>query len=315
MPPVPLVRVIRSGVVEAVHLGSVAVADADGRLVAAAGDPGRVAFARSSMKPLQATVSMGLAEEDLTDREVAVMCASHNGEPVHLEAVGTILGRAGLGFDALQTPPTRPIDEEAARSVPEPSPEFHNCSGKHAGMLLASVRRGFDVASYPDPTHPLQQAVLEMVEEAAGRSPDAIGVDGCGIPVHALPVASMAVLYARLAAGRVTHASRALAAMRTEPYLVAGRDRVCTAVMEHAPVALKTGAEGMMCAAIPERGMGMALKIEDGSARASDPAIVHALALLDVLDPAAVPRFARPPVHGGGRQVGELVAGFALEPA
>jgi L-asparaginase II len=243
------------------------------------------------------------------------MCASHNGEPVHLEAVRTILGRAGLGFGALRTPPARPIDEEAARSVPEPSPEFHNCSGKHAGMLLASVRRGFDVSAYPDPGHPLQLAVLGMVEEAAGRPPDAVGVDGCGIPVHALPLAAMAVLYARLAAGRVAHASRALAAMRTEPYLVAGRRRVCTAVMEHAPVALKTGAEGMMCAAIPERGMGVALKIEDGAARASDPAIVHALGLLDVLDPAAVPRFARPPVQGGGRQVGELVAGFALEPA
>jgi L-asparaginase II len=315
MPPVPLVRVIRSGVEESVHLGSVAVADAEGRLVAAVGDPGRVAFARSSMKPLQATVSVGLAGEDLTDREVAVMCGSHNGEPVHVEAMATVLDRAALGFDALRTPPARPIDEEAAQAVPEPRPEYHNCSGKHAGMLLASVRRGFDVSSYPDPSHPVQAAVLDAVEAAAGRPPDAIGVDGCGVPVHALPVAAMAVLYARLVAGQVPHASRILAAMRDEPYLVAGRDRVCTALMEQAPVVVKTGAEGMMCAAIPERGMGVALKIEDGAARASEPAIVHALGLLDVLDPGAIPRFARPPVLGGGRAVGELVPGFALEPA
>jgi L-asparaginase II len=315
VPPVPLVRVIRSGVEESVHLGSVVVAGADGRLIAVTGDPGRVAFARSSMKPLQATVSLDLAGENLPDREVAVMCASHNGEAVHVEAVRAILDRAGLGVDALQTPPDRPIDEASARDVPEPRAEFHNCSGKHAGMLLACSRRGFDHATYREPSHPLQAAVHTAVTAAAGRPPDAVGVDGCGVPVHALPLAAMAVLYARLAAGVVSGSDRVLEAMRAEPYLVAGRDRVCTAVMEHAPVAVKTGAEGMMCAAVPDRGIGIALKVEDGAARAADPAIVHALHLLDVLDPAAVPAFARPPVRGGGRPVGELVAGFTLDPA
>jgi L-asparaginase II len=316
MPPVPLVRVVRSGVEESVHVGSVVVADADGRVLRRAGDPTRVAFARSSMKPLQAAVSLRLAEVDPSDREVAVMCASHNGEPVHVEAVTALLRRAGLDEDALQTPPDRPIDPGSASAVDGPRPMFHNCSGKHAGMLLACSGRGFDTTTYRDSDHPLQRAVLETVEAAAGQAPDAIGVDGCGVPVHALPLAAMATLYARLGADRVDGAGRALAAMRTEPYLLAGRNRVCTAVMEAAPdVALKTGAEGLMCAAVPDRGIGVALKIEDGGARAADPAIVRALALVDALDPAGVPAFARPPVLGGGRPVGHLDASFDLEPA
>jgi L-asparaginase II len=315
MPPVPLVRVIRSGVEESVHLGSVVVADADGRVLRGAGDPGRVAFARSSMKPLQASVSLRLAGRDLDEREVAVMCASHNGEPVHLEAVGSILSHAGLGVEALQTPPDRPIDPAEAREVPEPRPEYHNCSGKHAGMLLACVARGFDIASYRDPDHPLQRAIGEAVEEAAGGPPLAVGVDGCGVPVHALPLVALATLYARLGAGRIPEAERALHGMRVRPYLVAGRERVCTGVMEAAPgVVLKTGAEGLMCAAVPGRGIGVALKVEDGAARAADPAIVRALALLDLLDPGAVPSFARPPVLGGGRRVGHLEADFGLDP-
>lgn len=316
MPPVPLVRVIRSGIEESVHWGSVVVVDGDGRIVAQAGDPTRVAFARSSMKPLQAAVALRLAGEELPDPEVAVMCASHNGEPVHLEAVRSLLDRAGLGVDALRTPADLPLDLEAAMAVTEPRPEFHNCSGKHAGMLVASVRRGFDIASYPTPEHPLQGAVLETVESAAGRAPVAIGVDGCGVPVHALPLVAMAGLYARLGQGRVPLADRVLSAMRAQPYLVAGRGRVCTALMEAAPgVVVKTGAEGLMCAAVPDRGIGVALKVEDGAARAADPAIVRVLALLDVVDPEAISGFARPPVLGGGRPVGHMAAAFVLHPA
>jgi L-asparaginase II len=313
VPPVPLVRVIRSGVEESVHLGSVAVVDGAGRLVASAGDPERVAFARSSMKPLQAAVAVGLSGRDLPDREVAVMCASHNGEPVHVEAVRAILDRAGLGFDALQTPPDRPLDVEAAAHVPAPGPEFHNCSGKHAGMLLACVDRRFDVGSYRVPGHPLQEAVGAAVADAAGRGPVAVGVDGCGVPVHALPLRSLARLYAALGTGAVDHGRRVLASMRAQPYLVGGRNRACTVLMERTAVAVKVGAEGLMCAAAPERDLGVALKIEDGASRAAEPAMARVLELLELLDPAAVPEVARPPVLGGGRPVGELVAGFTLE--
>jgi L-asparaginase II len=316
MPVVPLVRVVRSGFEEAVHLGSVAVADADGRLRAEAGEPHGVAFARSSMKPLQASVSLALAGEDLDDEEVAVMCASHNGEPRHLERVRSLLRRAGLGVEALRTPPSWPLDQATAAAVEGPRPEYHNCSGKHAGMLLACVRRGFDLETYREPEHPLQVAVLEAVR-AAAEEPRDVGVDGCGVPVHALPLSSLAAMYARLVTpGIVPGADRAVAAMRAAPYMVAGRDRLCTALMEAVPeVVVKVGAEGLVCAGVVDGGIGVAVKVQDGAARAAEPALVRALTLLGVVrDPEAigVARFARPPVLGGGRPVGELVADFDL---
>jgi L-asparaginase II len=317
VPPVPLVRVVRSGLEESVHLGSVAVADARGRLLSFAGDPHRVAYARSSMKPLQASISLTLAGDELPDREVAVMCGSHNGEPVHLEAVRAILARADLGFEVLQTPASLPIDQEAAVRGGEPRPEFHNCSGKHAGMLLASVRQGFDVGTYREPGHPVQGAVLEAARAAAGREPDAIGVDGCGVPVHAFPLSALATLFARVATpGMVEGAERAVAAMRAAPHMVAGRHRLCTALMESVPdVVVKVGAEGLVCAGLLAQGVGVAVRIEDGAARASEPAMVRALTLLSVIGgetDGSLARFARPPVLGGGRPVGEVVAAFEL---
>jgi L-asparaginase II len=312
--------VVRSGFVESVHLGSVAVADAEGRLTASAGDPGRVSFARSSMKPLQAAVSLSLIEEELSDAEAAVMCASHNGEPPHVAAVGSLLARGALGFEALRCPPDRPIDPESSLVVPEPRPEFHNCSGKHAGMLLACTARGWDPGSYRDPSHPLQGEVMAAVRTAGGE-PEYLGVDGCGVPVHALPLVRMARLYARLAApdrlgSLAPSAARATGAMRAQPYQVAGRDRVCTAAMVAVPgVILKVGAEGMICAALLERGLGVAVKVEDGSARALAPAVIRALWLLDALTAEQYHRLsehARPPVLGGGRPVGELDPVFDL---
>ena len=316
MPPVPLVRAVRSGLEESVHLGSVAVADADGGLVAWAGDPDRVAFARSSMKPLQAAVSLGMIDHDLSHAEIAVMCASHNGEPVHVEAVEHLLARAALDAGALRCPPGLPL----AAGAPAASPErrFHNCSGKHAGMLVACAGQGLDLSTYRDPDHPLQLRVLEAVRAAAGE-PRAIGVDGCGVPVHALSLREMATLYARLVApGRMgpveAAAGRAVAAMVAEPYLVAGRDRVCTAVMQEARgVIAKVGAEGLVCAGIPSSGLGVAIKAEDGAARAQAPAVVRALRLLDAVgETEPLEPFARPPVLGGGKPVGHLEAVFDL---
>lgn len=321
MPAVPLVRAVRSGFEESVHWGSVAVADAGGRLVARAGDPERVVFARSSMKPLQAAVSLSVAGEDLTDAEVAVMCASHNGEPVHEEAVGRILARADLDWDALRCPPDRPLDPD--RQVESPERRYHNCSGKHAGMLLASARRGYDLATYREPNHPLQRVVLDAVK-AVGGTPRSIGVDGCGVPVHALSLLEMATIYARLASGSglgnlADTGARAVAAMGTAPYLVAGRHRVCTAVMEAASgVVVKVGAEGLVCAGVSASGLGVAIKAEDGSARAQAPAVVHALKALGALDGSHLrdlERHARPPLLGGGEPVGHLEPVFTLQRA
>ncbi len=324
MTSVPLVRAIRSGVVEAVHHGSVAVVDAGGDVVAWAGDPSLQTFARSSMKPLQAAVSASLVEDDLTDAEIAVICASHNGEPVHIEQVGRILARAGLGFDALQTPSMLPWDQASAIEAGRPDPRYSDCSGKHAGMLLACVRLGWETTTYREAEHPLQRRVLEAVLSATGLQSVAVGVDGCGVPVHGMPLAAMATIYARLTRPETLgdlgrSAGRAIEAMLAQPYLVAGRNRACTDLMEAAEgLAVKAGAEGLICAAMAGSRLGVAVKVEDGSARAAPPALVAALRALGVLPdpvPAALARWAAPPVLGGARAVGALEPVFELQRA
>jgi L-asparaginase II len=323
---VPLVRVIRSGLEESLHVGHVAAVDADGRVVAFAGDPARRIFARSSMKPVQAAVSLSLAPLPFEDDEVAVMCASHNAEPVHVRAVRAVLRRGGVPEDELQCPSVRPWDDETLAADPERRRINSDCSGKHAGMLAACHAQGWPVATYRDGGHPLQAAILEAVRAGTGQDDLALGVDGCGVPVHGPTLAGMAAIYARLAVpdrwtavGLAETIERAVGAMRAHPYLVAGRGRVDTALMEAAPaVVAKGGAEGLLCAVALDRGIGVAVRVDDGAARATGPAMIHALAGLGVLDEeqrSALAAFARPPVLGGGEPVGELVPSFQLTPA
>lgn len=321
MPPVPLARVIRSGLEESVHTGDVAVVDSDERVVAYVGDPDRVVFARSSMKPLQASVSLSSAPLDFGDKEIAVMCASHNAEPVHIEAVRSLLARGGVGEDALRCPLARPWDDESLAADPARRRINSDCSGKHAGMLAACRAQGWPLDSYRDPEHPLQQQILRAVLAASGEERVHVGVDGCGVPVHGMPLRAMATIYARLARperlGELQeHAGRAVGAMRAEPYLVAGRNRPDTAVMrEAAAVIAKGGAEGLMCAALLDRGLGLAVKSRDGGSRAVGAALIHVLRSLDVLDDDGVSRldrFARPPVLGGGEPVGQIEPVFEL---
>jgi L-asparaginase II len=321
MPPVPLARVVRSGLEESVHAGDVAVVDADGAVVAQAGDPDRRVFARSSMKPLQASVSLSLAPYDFTGPEIAVMCASHNAEQVHVEAVRSLLARAGVEEDALRCQVVSPWDAESLRADPQPRRINSDCSGKHAGMLAACRARGWPLETYRDPDHPLQQEILLAVLAASGENQVHIGVDGCGVPVHGMPLRAMATIYARLARperlGKLEeHARRAIGAMGAEPYMVAGRNRPDTAVMQEADqVIAKGGAEGLMCAALMDRGMGLAVKVGDGAARAAGPALIHALRSMGVLDGQADSRldqFAKPPVLGGGEPVGEITPVFEL---
>jgi L-asparaginase II len=275
------------------------------------------------MKPLQAAVSLQAADRDLPDDEVAVMCASHNGEPVHVETVRRLLSRAGLDSSALRCPPGWPLDQKTMPTVTGPRPELHNCSGKHAGMLLACVRSGWDTETYREPDHPLQARIHQAVLDASGLDElSAVGVDGCGVPVHGMPLSGLATLFSRMA--RPEHlgelapwARRAVSAMLAEPYLVAGRDRVDTAVMgTTGDVAVKAGAEGLLCAAAAGPGLGIAVKIQDGSSRGTAPALIRALFLLGLVDEEELRelrRHARPPVLGGGRPVGEVVAEFDLD--
>ena len=319
----PVVRVVRSNLDESVHAVDAAVVDADGRMVACAGEPERRAFARSSMKPLQAAVSLSLSEvlPGLPDREVAVMCASHNAEPVHIHAVRAILAACEIDEDDLRCPEFYPADPEALAAAPHRLRINSDCSGKHAGMLGAAKANGWPLETYRSPDHPLQLSVLDAVRVASDERELVIGVDGCGVPVHGMPLRAMATIYAGLSGPArlgdlAPHAVRAARAMRAEPYMVAGRRRVDTAVMEEVPaVIVKSGAEGMICAGLLDRGLGIALKVRDGTHRAAGPAMIRTLALLDALDARlleALREYASPPVLGGGEPVGRLVAEFDL---
>ena len=321
---VPLVRVVRSGLEESVHLGHVAVCDADGRLVAWAGDPQRLVFARSSMKPLQASVSLAAIGRELPDRQVAVMCGSHEGESIHVRTVRALLRRGGLTEEALGCPLDYPGDVRAHARAAGPRRITHNCSGKHAGMTVACASAGWDVGGYLRPGHPLQRRVLSAVRLATGLERVDVGVDGCGVPVHGMPLASMATLFARLARpdrlGELAQTvSRCTEAMRAEPYLVAGRNQTDTLVMSTVPrVVTKYGAEALSCAALLEEGLGVAVKIADGGERAAGPALLRVLRLLGVVSAAelrGLDRIARRRVWGGGKVVGHLVADVDLRRA
>lgn len=321
MGPVPLARVVRSGLEESVHHGDVAVATADGRSAGSAGDAERTVYARSCMKPLQAAVSLSHVGDELPDPEVAVACASHNGEPIHVKTVRSLLARTNVPESALRCPSVRPWDEESAVASPERRPINSDCSGKHAAMLAACRRAGWPLEGYTSPEHPLQQAILRWVLAASGRPEVHVGVDGCGVPVHGMPLGAMAVLYARLAdpdsLGELgPWVRRATGAMRAAPYLVAGRNRTDTAVMETVQgIVMKSGAEGLICAAVPQVGLGVAVKARDGNHRAAAPAIIgalHQLGLVNDGQVSALGQHARPPVLGGDNPVGEIVSDFRL---
>jgi L-asparaginase II len=320
-PPEPIVRVVRSGLEESVHLGDVAVCDAEGRLLASLGDPSRPVYSRSAMKPLQAAVSLRRIGEALPADLIAVMCGSHNGEPVHVRAVRRILRVGDLSVSALRCPPALPSEVDDVLRSGGPRRVFHNCSGKHAGMVVAATRAGWGHEGYLEPSHPLQREVLRAVRRATDVDRPTLGVDGCGAPVHGVPLSAMATLFARF--GRpdrfgpwAVELGRAVDAMRARPYLVAGRGRSDTKVMEAVPgVVVKVGAEALHCAAVLDAGVGVAVKVADGGERASAPALVWTLGLLGFVSPAqldALGAIVRRPVLGGGRRVGDLVVGFRL---
>jgi L-asparaginase II len=307
--------------VEAVHTGHVAVCDAYGRVIASAGDPERMVYARSCTKPLQGAVSLHAIDDALPDREVAIICASHNGEPVHVGAVRAVLERAGLDVDALQNPPGWPLDAHAMAAARLKHKLLHNCSGKHAGMLLACVRAGWDPQTYLRASHPLQRRIVRAVRRASGYDDLQMSVDGCGVPVHGMPLRGMATLFARLAEPErlgelAAAADRATESMLAEPYLVGGRHRVDTDIMQATgDVVAKSGAEALECATILPSGLGVAVKIEDGGSRAAAPALIEALKGVDALTEAQqrdLSYHAAPPVLGGDKRVGELETVFHL---
>jgi L-asparaginase II len=300
---VPLVEVVRSGAVESVHRGSVVALGADGRPAVSAGSVDSPIFGRSSNKPLQA-VGMLRAGLDVDGPDLALAAASHNGEPDHVAGARRLLAEAGLDTAALRCPPALPIEEEAHRAADgRPDRIYMNCSGKHAAMLLTCVRAGWSTVDYTDPAHPLQKEIRSTIEELAGEKVTAIGVDGCGAPIFALTLTGLARGFARLTTAMPgTYERRVADAMRAHPFLVAGTGREDTTMMTAVPgLLMKGGAEGVHGAALPT-GAAIALKIDDGAARARVPVLLEVLHRLGVETPGVT----ADPVLGGGVPVGEF---------
>jgi len=287
------VAVTRGDMVESRHRVD-AVAVQDGTVVAEAGDGGLTTFMRSSAKPIQA-LPLTRALPELDEQELAIACASHLALPEQLEAVRALLARAPAGEDEL----------ECGSAGDPPSPINHNCSGKHAGMLALCRAHGWDSRGYRLQDHPCQHAMQTEVARAADLDEDELdtAIDGCGVVTFALPLERMALAFARLE--RLDGGDRVAAAMRAHPGLIRGPGGVDTALMRAREGWIaKGGAEGLMCAAGP-RGLGLALKVEDGSSRAVGPALGAFLARLGH----PVERFERKPVlNSRGEEVGEIRA-------
>lgn len=313
----PGVEVRRGDVVESAHRVHVAVTDARGDVVRSVGDASLVSFLRSSAKPLQAVplVAGGAADRHgLTAAELAVVCASHAGEPRHVDAVRRVLARVGLDDASLRCGSHAPRSPDARAT-----PIHHNCSGNHAGLILLQHHLGGDVADYWRPDAAAQRAVVAAVAEIAGEAPR-VGVDGCGIPAFALPLRAAARAFARLALpqGVSKETADALArirdAMTSHPEMVGGAGSFDTALMNASEDRLvsKSGAEGYQCVGDLATGMGLALKVEDGDPikRAVPAATIEILRQLGWLEPRAFEVLGdwwRPPVTNfRGDVVGEV---------
>ena len=309
---VPLVEVVRSGFTEGLHRGSVVALDATGTPVAAAGDVTAPIFPRSSNKPMQA-VGMLRAGLRLSDPgDLAMVAASHFGEPAQLTRVRALLDSGGFTEADLGCPPELPIGEDACaallRAGGTASRLAMNCSGKHAGMLLTCQAAGWPVENYWAPAHPLQQRLRAAVEECAGEPAAAVGVDGCGAPVLAISLTALARAFLRLVEADLGTPERAVAdAMRAHPELVGGTGGQDTRLMTAVPGLLaKVGAEGVFALAVPQVGA-VALKIDDGAVRARPAVLVSALRRLG-LDTPALAEFGRVPLYGRGEPVGALAS-------
>jgi L-asparaginase II len=302
------VEIVRSGMREGVHHGSVVLLAADGTVAHQVGAVDVPMFPRSSNKPLQATAMLlaGLVLADEAD--LALACASHSGEPEHVRRALGVLASAGLTEDDLRCPPDLPLHRPTAEAVLAGGGgrrrAFMNCSGKHAAMLATCVANGWSTADYTDPAHPLQLAVAATLAAAAGEPVAATAVDGCGAPLYAIGLTGLARAFASLTVAREGSAGRRVAdAMRAHPYLVAGTGREDTRLMAAVPgLVCKAGAEGVHAAALPD-GRAVALKIEDGAERARLPVMVAALRRLGI-DGTGLDDLAEEPVMGGGRPVG-----------
>ncbi|MBU8537780.1 asparaginase [Falsiroseomonas tokyonensis] len=295
---VELARIWRGPVVESVHRGTVVVADFEGRLVGSWGDAGLMTFPRSALKPFQAMalVESGAAEAyGLSDEYIAMACASHDAQPFQTALVSDWLGRLGLDESALVCGPALPrreADQATAFAEGGPRRLYHNCSGKHCGFLTVARHLGAGL-DYGNAAHPAQRLYLEILSDYIGRDASGLpmGRDGCGLPALALPMRDLAKAAARLSLGysanpaRRAAAKRVLGAMQAHPDHISGMDSATSRIFRatQGRVVLKGGAEGFVMALVPERGLGICIKIADGSSRAKYGVLARTLGHYGVL--------------------------------
>ena len=307
-----LAHVVRCGAVEGVHRALAVVTSPDGTVEQAWGDPATVIYPRSANKPLQAVamVELGLR---LPAPQMALACASHNGEGFHVAAARAILAGAGLDESALRNTPDYPVDEAARiawiRAGRGPAAITQNCSGKHAAMLATCVAHGWDRGTYLDPSHPLQTAITATITRLIGHHPTRIAVDGCGAPLHAMPLASLAGAFGRVASAPVaTPEGMIAAAIRAEPDYLGGTGRGVTELVRRVPgLIAKDAAESVYAVGLPD-GRGIALKVVDGQSRAKPVILAAILRALGVGDEKLWATLEFAPVLGHGAPVGAVVA-------
>jgi L-asparaginase II len=337
----PLVEVKRGSITESRHRGHIVAVDGDGQIVAHLGSPHNVTYLRSSSKPHQALplVASGAADHfGFTEKEVAIACASHNGETIHTETVARMLKKIGMDASALKCGVHEPYSAEAARELrergTEPTVLHNNCSGKHTGMLALALHLNAPTETYDQPSNPVQLNIVSRIAQFSGVPVEdiAVGIDGCGVPTFGVTVRAMALMYARLVTVPEDFdvetwraCQRIVSAMTAYPEMIGGRaERLDTVIMQAARggVVSKVGAEGVYTAAVLPcelwpRGLGIAFKIEDGEDRRARPTVViEALRQLGVLKGDALeavkPYASFPILNRRGDTVGEVRALFEL---
>lgn len=319
-----VIEVTRGAVVESRHLGAAAIMRPDGKVVESWGDIEAPVMARSAIKPIQAIplLESGAADRfGLTDTQLALACASHNGEARHVEAVRAWLTKVALSEDDLEcgahAPRRLPIFEQFIRDGVTATQAFNNCSGKHTGFLTTAVHLGEPTKGYIRADHPVQKRIAAIYGELGRFDPSRApaGSDGCGIPTLGVPLRAMATAMAamadpsRLKQARVAAIVRIRAAMNAEPFFMAGTGRFCTRINGALPgiAQIKTGAEGVYCGMLPTLGVGVALKIWDGTGRAAEVAMARILHHLGVLDAKRYDDAINPPILSVvGARVGDI---------
>lgn len=329
-----LAKVYRGYVLESTHSGSIAVVDSKGNILYKLGNEKRVTFFHSSAKPLQAlaVLETGIVEEFGLDlKEVAIMASSHSGEKEHIDVLTGIMKKLDVSEEMLRCGAHDPLSKEAAKELyaegRKPGKLHCNCSGKHLGFMAASKLKGYPVDDYHLVESALQAEIRETISLFGGVNARdiVIGTDGCGVPVYGMPLLNMARAYANLCNDKFHDGKFAksqnyiISAMTMYPEAVAGKGRFDTEMMRHfgERIIVKTGAEGVCCAGLPGKGVGIALKIEDGAQRATEPVMLEILLQLKVIkgdEINEVEKFRHPAIlsHSGDK-IGEIRPAFRFD--